>query len=290
VTDRDIRSETHAPQEGVRFRLLFRGMRAILMVAGGLVFLAGLQLFVFPERTDDLFAWTIDVPLTAAFLGAGYWASVSFELFAAREKLWANARIAVPSVFVFTLLTLVATLAHLDLFHLDSSIGLPTRMLTWAWIAIYTSVPLFLVVMFVKQMGVPGDDPTRAVAIPRGPAFILSIHAVLLPAFGAYLFVAPERAMSLWPWPLTPLTGRAVGAWVFSLGVAAAHARWENDLRRIRVAAVGYTAIGVLQGVALSRYPDMVAWGEPQGVVYVLVLASMIVVGVWALWRGGSAA
>ena len=30
-----------------------------------LVFLAGVQLFVFSERTADLFAWTIDVPLTA---------------------------------------------------------------------------------------------------------------------------------------------------------------------------------------------------------------------------------
>ena len=35
------------------------------------VFLAGFQLTVFPTRTAEWFSWTIDVPMTAFFLGAG---------------------------------------------------------------------------------------------------------------------------------------------------------------------------------------------------------------------------
>ena len=290
MTERaDMRTGAPIASDSGQLRVMSRGMRVLLMIAGGLVFLAGLQLFVFPERTDEFFAWTIDVPLTAAFLGAGYWASVAFEWFAARERLWANARIAVPSVFVFTSLTLVATLLHLDLFHLDSNLDLMTRAVTWAWIAIYASVPVFMVVLFARQMRMPGNDPARIRVLPRTIALVLIIHAILLPAIGAYLFVAPDRAASLWPWALTPLTGRAVGAWVLSLGVAAAHALWENDLRRVRVAAAGYTAIGVLQGAALARFPDAVEWSEPQTLVYLGVLASMVVVGVWALWLGRSA-
>jgi hypothetical protein len=261
-------------------------MRVLLTIAGGLVLLAGLQLFVFPGRTEEFFAWTIDVPLTAAFLGAGYGASVALEWLAARERLWANARIAVPSVFVFTTLTLVATLVHLDLFHLDSSVDVSTRMVTWAWIAIYVSVPVILVVLFVMQIRQMGDDPARGLSIPKPIGVVLLIHAILLTALGAYLFVAPENGMSLWPWPLTPLTCRAVGAWLFGLGVAAAHALWENDLRRIRAAAVGYAAVGVLQGTALARFPDTVAWGELQAIVYVIVLASMVGVGISVLWLG----
>ena len=287
MTERvDLRTGAPIPPEDDQPRVMSRGMRTLLIIAGGLVFLAGLQLFVFPERTEEFFAWTIDVPLTAAFLGAGYWASVAFEWLAARERLWANARIAVPSVFVFTSLTLVATVLHLDLFHLDSSLDLMTRAVTWAWIAIYASVPVFMIVLFVGQMGMPGDDPARSRVLPRTIALVLIIHAILLPAVGAYLFVAPVRAASLWPWALTPLTGRAVGAWVLSLGVAAAHALWENDLRRVRVAAAGYSAIGVLQGAALARFPDAIAWGEFQTIVYLGVLASMVAVGVCALWLG----
>jgi hypothetical protein len=283
VTDRDMRTETPESHDAVRFRVLTRGMRMLLTIAGGLVFLAGVQLFVFSERTDEYFAWTIDVPLTAAFLGAGYWASVAYEWLAARERLWANARIAVPSVFSFTSLTLVATLLHIELFHLDQSFGLITRIVTWAWIAIYTSVPVFMAVLFVKQMRMRGTDPARVIRMPKPIALVLLVHAILLSAFGALLFIAPERFLSLWPWPLTPLTGRAVGAWLFGLGVAAAHARWENDLRRIRAAAAGYIMIGVLQGIAVARFPDSVAWSEPQSAVYLAVLASMMVVGIAVL-------
>ena len=35
-----------------------------------LVFLAWVELFVFPLRTSDWFAWTVDPPMTAVFLGA----------------------------------------------------------------------------------------------------------------------------------------------------------------------------------------------------------------------------
>ncbi|MGH2751292.1 MAG: hypothetical protein ACRDK3_10560 [Actinomycetota bacterium] len=264
-------------------RVMTRGMRMLLWIAGALVLFAGVQLFVFPENTDEYFAWTIDVPLTAAFLGAGYWASVVFEWLAAREKLWANARVAVPSVFVFTTLTLVATLLHLDLFHLDPSFGPATRFVTWAWIAIYSTVPVAMTLLFVKQQRASGRDPARTAPLPRGVVAVLAVHALGLPIFGAYLFINPESAASLWPWPLTALTARAVGAWVFSLGIAAAHALWEGDVRRVRLAARAYVAVGVLQFLALARYPDTVAWDEPQAIVYAVTLASMIVSGAMAL-------
>src|SRR5215469_12802383 len=64
-------------QEAVHNRPLVPGMRALLYAASILVLLAGIQLFVFTGRTDDFFAFTIGNPLSALFLGAGYWASVA---------------------------------------------------------------------------------------------------------------------------------------------------------------------------------------------------------------------
>ncbi len=49
--------------------------------------------------------------------------------------------------------------------------------------------------------------------------------------FGGALFLAPELAGPLWPWALTILTARMLGAWLIGLGLAAAQALWENDLR-----------------------------------------------------------
>ncbi len=95
-------------------------LRRLLLVAAVLVFLAGLQLFVFPLRTEDWFAWTIAPPMTAVFLGAAYWSSAVLEIAGARAAGWAEARLAVGSVLVFTTLTLVVTLVHLDRFHLGA--------------------------------------------------------------------------------------------------------------------------------------------------------------------------
>src|SRR5215472_15294794 len=113
-------------------RPLARGMRWLLFTAAGLVLLAGIQLFVFTGRTDHFFAWTIANPLAATFLGAAYWASVAIEALAARERLWANARIAVPAVLVFTILTLAATLTHLGQLHLGGRFPIGTQLVTVA--------------------------------------------------------------------------------------------------------------------------------------------------------------
>jgi hypothetical protein len=262
-------------------------MRKLLWIAATLVFLAGVQLFVFPERTERFFAWTIDSPLTAAFLGAAYWASVAFKIGAARQRVWAYARVAVPAVFVFTSLTLVATLLHLDLFHLGTEFETTTSAVTWFWIGIYAVVPLMMIVLAAKQWRAPGVDPPRGSALPRWIAGGLWVHAVVMLLVGAALFIAPERTASLWPWPLTPLTGRAVGAWVLSLGLAAAHSLWENDTRRLRPAAVGYIALGILEAIAALRFVDRVDWARLRAVVYVVFLASMVVVGIAALRLAG---
>jgi hypothetical protein len=84
------------PREAIGFKPLVPGMRRLLVIAAVLVLLAGFQLFVLTGRTSTYFAWTIANPLAAAFLGAGYWASVSIEALSGRQRLWANARIAVP--------------------------------------------------------------------------------------------------------------------------------------------------------------------------------------------------
>jgi hypothetical protein len=84
-------------------------LRWLLVAAAVLVFLAGVQLFVFPLRTDRYFAWTIGSPMTASFLGASYWSAVALELGGSRARTWSGARIAIPAVGLFTAVTLIVT-------------------------------------------------------------------------------------------------------------------------------------------------------------------------------------
>src|SRR5215831_20199627 len=155
-----------APAAQAAVKPLAPAMRWLLFAAAVLVFLAGFQLFVLTEHTGTYFAWTIANPLAAAFLGASYWASLSIEALAGRQAAWSNARIAVPAVLVFTVLTLVATLLHLDKFHFGGSFAAGTQILTWAWIAIYALVPLLMLIVLIVQARIPGQDPPRSALLP----------------------------------------------------------------------------------------------------------------------------
>ena len=262
---------------------LVPGMRWLLLTAAVLVLLAGFQLFVFTGRTGTFFAWTIANPLAAAFLGAGYWASMSIEALSGRQRVWANARIAVPAVFVFTVLTLAATLMHLGQFHLGGEFATGTRIVTVAWIAIYVLVPALMVIVLVVQARAPGADPPQSATLPAWLCVVLVVQAVVLLGFGIALFAVPGQAAQLWPWTLTPLVAQATGAWLISLGVAAVHALLERDARRLRPAAAGYILLAVLQAIALARYPHEFGWGSGSGIVYLVFLATMLLTGAAAL-------
>ena len=77
---------------------LIRPLRLLLYLGRILVFIAGTQLFVLAEQTDLYFARAIKPPLTAAGLGASYRGTRLFGFLSAREKIWARARDAIPSV------------------------------------------------------------------------------------------------------------------------------------------------------------------------------------------------
>ena len=82
-------------------------MRGLLMVFAALTALAVGALFVLADNTSETFAWTIQPPITAAFLGAGYAAGFVLVALSLRDPVWAHNRVPVLTIFVFVVLTLV---------------------------------------------------------------------------------------------------------------------------------------------------------------------------------------
>lgn len=261
-------------------RPLTPGMQRMLLVASGLVFTIGIPLFVLSEQTERYFAWTIASPLTAAFLGAAYWASAVLELMAARERAWSSGRIAVPAVLLFTTLTLVVTLLHVDRFHFAAPL-LITRVGTWVWLLVYAAVPPIMGLLLLRQLRVAGADLPRKQALPDWARALFLLQAAVLGSFGLALLVAPTAVAPLWPWQLTPLTGRAIGAWLLSLGVAAGHTAWENDRCRVRAATTSYLVLAVFELIALLRYAGEFSWGSPSGWLYLIFLVLMLGLGAY---------
>ena len=268
-----------------------RPMRVILVVAAVLVFLAGFQLTVFPTRTAEWFSWTIDVPMTAVFLGAAYWSSAVLEVAGARSSGWARARVTVWTVLVFTVLTLVVTLVHLDKFHLGAEHPTSARLVTVGWLAIYAGVPVAMVAALVLQARstAAAPDVVRR-RLPVGLRVCLVVLAAVLLGAGVALLVSPTWAAGAWSWPLTPLTARAVGAWLVGLGWAAAHARLVDDAERVRPVGLTAVAFVLLESVSLARYGDALDWSGWQAAAYAAGLVWIGAVGVWILLLRGAGA
>jgi hypothetical protein len=266
---------------------LIRPMRRLLYVASFLVFLAGLVLFVFPLRTDEFFAWTVNPPMTAVFLGAAYWSSAGLEVAGARSASWASARLAVWPVFIFTTLTLGVTLIHLDRFHLSPNTALTAQIATWAWLAIYAIVPLAMLVISWMQLrqrrpASKSETAEQPVLPPALRVLMVGIAGVLL-LYGVALLAVPVPAAAWWPWQLSELTARAVGAWLVGLGWSAAQGQFSGDLRTVRPVALTSVVFVVLQAIALLRYGGALTWPSAQAIGFVTVLLAIGVAGAWAL-------
>jgi uncharacterized membrane protein YoaK (UPF0700 family) len=235
---------------------------------------AGVLLFPFAEDTEASWAWTIAPPATAGFLGAAYWAALVLIGWSAAQESWARARATLVPVTVIAVLLLVATLVHLDRFDMDSLAG-PF------WLVTYCLLPLLLAALLWRQLREPGDDGPPGAPLPAGLRVLLGVQAVVMLGVGVTLFAAPDAADELWPWTLTPLTARAIGAFVTGFGVSALHAAIEDDRWRFRGAALAYLALGLLELLAAAVFADDFGDSDARTTIYLVFLVSVAAAGVW---------
>jgi hypothetical protein len=272
---------------------VLQGTRLVLIAFAVLTLLATNQLLVVAAYSDQYFAWTISVRPTSAFLGAAYAAGFVLAVLALRRNRWRDVRVALVTVTVFTVLTLVPTLIHLHTFHLGNG-GLVARVAAWFWLAVYVVVPIACLAVVINQQRRPttGRDHIRR-PMPNWLTFLLAVQGSMLLMVGAVLFLGgatvhhfPAEAMSFWPWRLTPLGAQVIGAWLVALAVAAALTIWERDLTGLLVPAATYTAFGAFQLLVLLRYWAQVRSDYPWTWAYVGVLGSIVVTGAYGCWAG----
>lgn len=262
--------------------------RGVLVAFGMLTALAVVALLVGADHTDEAFAWTIQPPVGAAFLGAAYGAGCLVVLLTLRAGSWAQARWPLLSILAFTVLTLVATLMHLDRFHFTEGATLP-RIAAWFWLGVYVVVPPAMsAVMLVQERAYRRDVPAAAPASSAPLAFTasLGVQGVVMSLAGVALFLTVDPVVSRWPWLLTPLVAQVVGAWLVSFGIAAFLAV-RSDFRLLRPAAASYAAFGVLELLALALHRDELTGGAATVVVVALALW-VAATGAWGAWASGA--
>ncbi|HEX7277975.1 MAG TPA: hypothetical protein VF244_11420 [Acidimicrobiales bacterium] len=260
-----------------------RLLRVSMVAAGLAVTYAAFVLYLLPDRSEDLFAWDIQPPLTAAFLGAMYTTgSPLLFLVARRGTRWTRIRPVLPPFVSVSVAMVTATIIHSERFIWSSPV-------TWLWISLYSIFPPLILYLYLdhQRRRPDGGDPPPTVELSRGLRTGAAVLAVPLAAYGLGLFLAPDTFDGAWPWPLTPLTARAVGGWLVSFGVALVAVSRERDWTSVRMIARQGILVTVLLLVAVVRFNDTLDWDEPAPWLFVAGLLAALAgaTGVYAAWE-----
>lgn len=186
-------------------------------------------LFIWPAETTRLFAWTIQPRLTAMVLGAVYLGGAWFFAQASRSSSWQTIKGGFVPVGVFASLMGIATILHWDRFNHG-------HVAFWLWAGLYFTTPflVFGVWLANRRESGQGEDEGGGPTL-SGPAVLaIGFLGALATAMGLFLFLAPASAIDLWPWTLTPLTSRVMGA-IFCLGIAGTGVLFDRRWRAARI-------------------------------------------------------
>lgn len=184
--------------------------------------------------TDSLLPLKGLTPLNGRFIASLYLGGGVVILVAALVRRAVDARLALCSFLVITLLVLVMTLAYWGEFTRG---GIP-----WQWMVTYVADPVVCLVALVALRLGPAGRPGRH----RLSVVFLTVAAVL-GIVGLAMLTAAPGVLQAWPWTLTPLLSRVYAAFFLAFSVGAAMAASER-----RTAAVASIAAGLLVLLGLS--------------------------------------
>jgi len=245
-----------------------------LALAAGYVFLT---LTFLGDSTADFFAWRMS-PVTAALVGAAYGGSCAMLALAVRTRHWVKVRVAVAASSLFMLLMLGACLLGRTTLQLTGGAAFAV-LAAWVWLAVHSTAPLIGLVALAAQWRVKGEEPPRPPRLPWWVAAPVVGNGAAVTAAGLVLYAVPGPAARHWPWEVSELDVRVIGAWCLAFGVALLLSWREAELRRVRNGMAALVCTGVLGLAGLVRFADEVSWSSPGAWAVVLVLLSFTGLG-----------
>jgi hypothetical protein len=241
--------------------------------------IAGLVLFLFPEKTDTLFAWTIARGDTANFLGACFLGISLLSFLCFNATSWQAVRVCFVGTLTFVTAMALATLLDLDQFNFGSDE--PVALISaWLWTLVYVAAPIASGVLLARQLRETEYAEERSTPIVPGLRMLFLVQGAVLSLVGVVLFVSPGSADSLWPWPLTPLTARAVASFLLGFGVILVGIGRQNQAEILEPPCAACWWLAVLAGMAITRFEGSVDIGTVPGLLITLVALSLLLGGV----------
>jgi hypothetical protein len=165
----------------------------------------GIFLYGLPHLAETWYAWPIKPAINAAFMGTGYLIGVVGiipTLFVVRS--WRSLLVPINAFFVLSALHVITTIMHAEKFRWDYP-------LTWAWMFVYTTIPVGVIWAHTRQARVAPTNLERSNLNISSPMFLILGVIFMVLAIG--LFAMPQALAAVWPWPITPLMARVFSSW-----------------------------------------------------------------------------
>ncbi len=241
-------------------------------------------LYLFPDSTQELFAWNIKPRMTSMMLGAAYLGGVYFFVRAALATRWHWIQVGFLPITLFAALMGIATLLHWDRFNHGH-----ISFLTWA--VLYFTTPFLVLAVWLRNRNMdPGTGDNDDVLVPPAIRWGIGGLGVMTFLIAVLLFLQPDIMSSLWPWKLTPLTARVLGG-LFALTGAeevsiALDARWSAARVTLQSQLIALAAIDL--AIVFSwgdfNHANPLTWVFVGGLIFLFVALALLTAW-FEIWR-----
>ena len=235
----------------VRDDRVLRVTRLLAIVVIPFLIVASIVLYFMPDRTGELFAWAIKPSMTAMMLGAAYMGGIYFFARVVLARQWHVVKAGFLPVTTFASLLGIATLLHWDKFTTGH-----ISFITWA--GLYFTTPFLVVAVWLSNRRTDPREPSAGSRlIPAWLRWAFGLVGGVTLAISLLLFLQPQLMIAVWPWTLTPLTARVVGAMFALPGLVglclASDRRWSAALIILQAQAL---SIGLILVAVLRAWSD----------------------------------
>lgn len=199
-------------------------------------------LYLFPDHTQALFAWGIQPRMSAMMLGAAYIGGAYFFIRVAVDARWHWVKVGFLPVTTFATLMGIATILHWDRFNHG-------YISFFAWVGLYFTTPFIVFLLWLRNRSTDPGPTSLDRRVPRLVRLVIGIVGGLTLFTSIVLFLQPGFMISAWPWQLTPLTARVMGALFALTGVGelgiALDVRWSAARIALQSQMIGIVAMSV---------------------------------------------
>jgi hypothetical protein len=253
--------------------------RVLAAVIVPILVAAFIMLYLFPNDTGRLFAWPIKPPMSAMMLGATYLGGAYFFTRVVFTRKWHTVRLGFLPVSTFAGILGISTIIHWDKFthgHISFEF----------WAFLYFSLPFGIpVVWYFNQRANRGDIQAGEQSLSRGLRLAIGALGAVLAVASLILLITPQAMILVWPWTLSPLTGRVMAAMfalpgLVGLGVAG-DGRWSSASIIFQAQALSI----LLFLVAMMRASDEIQWSQLGSWTFLAGLILVILIIGWAAWQ-----